>query len=652
MRYIVMRCRLTSLLLVLGLMAAACSAPTVESTTTSTTSPVVTTTMPAPEDPVYRVGLTNSITTVNWWAAMDTEATPENLAVVESMKAGMFSLTRPGFVMVPALAATTEPAPARAHGDIWVVEQPIRDDLTWSDGTPLTAHDLVFYFDVARDFRLGSSHAANFPDSVRSVSAQDEHVVEIEFDEEPSLAVWPYGVGMAPFVPSHFWARHTDTASGRDALYSLDGTAEPSIGPLVIEKWSPGEGALARVNEEFYATGTEVILFSGGSVRVVDPHLGDNVYGGDASGSVEAHYVAGPFVSAVEWVEYPDGDEAYGALIAGDIDFVFDPDGTSLSRYQELAADGRVKASVSQAAGFRFLAFNLRKPPMSDPIFREAVATIVDKELVTSAVFGGTLFPAYTVVHPGLAASYNPDVRRPGWTGGAPMGEAARFEQAITLLTEAGYRWVSEPEVRYDDAGDFVEVVSGQGLTMPNGVRIGELTILTAPVSEDDPMRATFALWIARWLADLGVDVVTELTDLGTVADVAVSPLTAEAALSWDMHILGWGGADTALPGLTLVALFHSRNTVDVGGLNTTGYQNADFDAAADAFLAARTIDEAAAWTREMDRIIAEDLPYLTLFRPSLVEAYRSNVTFPVPSIMGGHASSSLGWPESVRIVR
>lgn len=649
---IVKRRPAATLVALLAVLVGACTQGDDVVDTTTTLVARQTTTTVAEEPLVYRVGMTSGITTVNWWAAMDTEATPENQAVVASSKASLFDLTRPGFVLVPGLAATPEPVPPRPEGEVWVVDQPIREGVLWSDGTPLTAHDFVFYFEVVRDLDLGSFHAVGFPDTVRSVAALGDHLVRVEFDEEPSLTVWPYGVGMAPFVPSHFWEPYVDGAPGRDALYSAEALTEPSIGPLIVEEWSPGEGVVARVNEQYYASGTEVVLFSSGSLRMVDPHLGDIVYGGDASGAVEAHYVAGPFLSGVEWVEHGDADEAYAALLAGDIDFVFDPEGTTLSRYQDLASDRGVSASLSPAPSFRFLAFNLRKPPMSDPVFREAIATVIDKELVASAVFAGTLFPAYTVVHPGLVGSYNPDVSRPGWSGGEPMGEGARFERAITLFAEAGYTWAVEPEVRYDEGGLFVDVLAGEGLTMPNGVRVGELTILAAPVSEEDPLRATFALWIAQWMADLGLEVVTEFTDLNTVAEVAVSPLSSEAALSWDLHLLGWGGADPALPGLTLVALFHSRNTVEAGGLNTTGYQSADFDAAADAFLGSKTVDEAASWTREMERIIAEDLPYVTLFRPSLIEAYRSNVIFPVQSIMGGHASSSLGWPESVRIVR
>jgi ABC-type transport system substrate-binding protein len=324
----------------------------------------------------------------------------------------------------------------------------------------------------------------------------------------------------------------------------------------------------------------------------------------------------------------------------------------SLSRYNELVALGEFGLSISEGDGFRFLGFNLRKPPMSDPTFRRALATVVDKELFAASLFDGALFPAYTVIHPGIASHHNSEVARPGWSNDEPMDEARRYETAIAMLAEAGYTWDVEPGVVFDDTGNFVDMTPGEGLTLPNGVPVPELTILAAPGSVEDPMRVTFAFWIEQWLTDLGIDVTTEPTDFETIIGTVVSPDSTETAASWDLHVLGWGRPDVALPGLTLVALFHSRNGVEVGGQNTTAYASADFDAAADSFVQSTTVDEAVRWTKEMERIIAEDLPYLPLFRSPVIEGYGSQVDFAVDAIMGGHASVPMAWPATIRIKR
>jgi ABC-type transport system substrate-binding protein len=692
------------------LAVSACSEETAVITTTSTdTSTTTSTTLPpdpAVDGPVLRVGLASKVSTTNWWAATGPESTPENQAVVASTKTALFTLSYPGFALVPSLAATTAPEAVTQQGSTWVVHQPLRDDVFWSDGEQVTAEDIVFYFDVVREFDLGTGHAEHFPATVADVSAADDHTLRVEFNALPALTAWQTGAAMAPAVPSHFWEPYVTEArevagaaragtseeearaaiaeaslsdedsandltpeavpesdvesylagvaaeAGREYLFGVESPMEPSAGSQVFESWTPGDLATTRSNPGYFARGTETTQYSDGSVRVADPVLGDNVYGGDASGEVEGHAVSGPFISGIEWHEHDDEEAAYDALISGAVDYVLDADGMSFSQYNELVGHGDIGLSISEAGGFRFLGLNLRKPPMSDPTFRTALATVIDKELFAATLFNGTLFPAYSIVHPGLAYHHKDDVSRPGWANGEPMTEPERFEAAIATLIDAGYTWDVEPEVVFNENGAFVDVVPGEGLTMPNGVAVPPLTILAAPGSVEDPMRATFALWIEQWMTDLGIDVSTDSVDLASISGTVVSPDSSETALAWDMHVLGWGRPDASLPGLTLAALFHSGNAVDAGGLNTTGYASTEFDEAADSFVASKSLEEAAGWTTEMERIIAEDLPYVTLFRGPVIEGYGSHVEFAVDAIMGGHASLPMAWPETVRIKR
>lgn len=691
-----------------ALVFVACDGETAVITTTSATASTSTSTTLTPDDavdgPLFRVGLIGPLGTINWWAALGPASSPESTAVLSSTKSSLYTLSRPGFALVPALAATPQPATASQQGAGWVVVQPLREDAVWSDGQPVTAHDLVFYFDTVREFGLGGSHASHFPASVTAVTAIDDHTVRVEFASAPTPSEWQTGVGMAPLVPSHFWESHVDLArqaadnarsatteeesraavaaasltdddpnndiapenvapeeieahrervaadSGRAFLFAVEPDSEPSAGPLVVESWAPGELVTTRSNPDFFARGTETVVYSDGSVRVADPVVGDNVFGGSASGEVTAHAVVGPFISGIQWRVYANPDEAYEALEAAEVDYVLDPNGMGYPRYNELAARNDIGLSVSQGDGVRFLGFNLRKPPMSDPVFRRAVATVVDKELLADTLFNGTLFPAYTVVHPDLTTFNNAEVERPGWSSGEPMATPDRFRTAMAMLTDSGYTWDVNPQIVFDEAGNFVDVIPGEGLEMPNGVDVPELSLLAAPDSGEDPMRATLALWIARWMTDLGMVVDTEIAGLDSAVDSVLEPDSFEASLSWDLHVLGWGPSDAALPGHTLVALFHSRNGVDVGGLNTTGYSSAEFDAAADAFVTASNLEEAGRWTREMERIIATDLPYLTLYRGPVIEGFSSRVEFPVDAIMGGHGVFPMAWPESVRL--
>jgi ABC-type transport system substrate-binding protein len=280
------------------------------------------------------------------------------------------------------------------------------------------------------------------------------------------------------------------------------------------------------------------------------------------------------------------------------------------------------------------------------------VGTVINKELIANTALAGAVFPAYTIVHPDLITHYNPDVEKPGWADGAPMPDTERYNTAIQILKDAGYTWTTEPVVVTDDQGDFLEVQpKGEGLTMPNGTPVPDLSLLT-PGPSYDPFRATFSVYIETWMQDLGIPVTAEPTDFNAIVEATFPPQTPETALQWDMYVLGWGGGDVSLPGGSTRAFFHSdQDTVEFGGFNTPGYRSAEFDDAANAFDAATDIETAARYTKEMDAILARDLPYIVLFRTPIIEAYSSKVQFPVETIMGGQHAFPNVWPNAVEVV-
>ena len=658
---------------------------------------------PFVEGGTFRVGFISDITTDNWFASVDTESSTNNRAYLGNAKTSMFKLTNPGFVYVPGIASTSEPVKAVQEGGVWVVEQPIRTDMTWSDGVPVTANDLAFYFDITREFKLGGDHASNFVPTVLSVTAPSGDVVRIEFDGEPGLATWQNGVGFADFVPSHFWTPFVEEARAAAAelaatvtdeeaveaivaaslededpetdiaeedvaqedidawiadsvanealmvLYAVAAPMEPSVGPQIFAEWEPGAFAVTVSNPTYFDTGTENTLYSDGSFRITNSGRGeDAVFGGEGSGDTVAQFVEGPFVSEILWVEHATKEAAYENLAAGQIDFVFDPNGITSGLQNQLAANPDLRFSVSQDEGFGYMAFNMRKAPMSDLAFRQAVATVINKELVANAVLAGAVFPAYTIIHPGLITFYNADVPRAGWADGGPMSEADRFLTAVQILKDSGYTWDAEPII--DPANPDPVTTPGVGLTMPNGTKVPELQIM-APGLGYGPFRATFAIWIEQWLNDLGVPAAADPTDFETIISAVFPPQTEETTTAWDMYLLGWSGADVSLPGTLLVQFFHSNHDAVRGrGRNTPGYRSDRFDAVADAFEAATDIETAAELTKEMDLILAEDLPYIVLFRTSIIEAYHRSVQFPAEVILGGHSGFPSVWPGAVLV--
>ena len=686
--------------------APADDAPADDGTTEATSAPAG----DEPDEPVasgatFRIGMIAHITTSNWFAALDTESSSQNQAYLTNMKPALFTLSNPGFVFVSDLGDGA-PVEAVQEGDVWTVTQPMVHDRTWNDGTSVTANDLQFYFDTVREFSLGSNHSSSFPPDVVSVVAVDDYTVKVTFAAPPGLAVWQNGVGFASFVPSHYWGPIVEEAraaaevassgitdddavtalvdlsladedpdndltaadvtsediagyvassgatEGLTVIYAATGEGEPSTGSVIFDQWETSAFAATVANPDYAGNGDENTLYPDGSFSIVNSATGkDQLFGGAGSGDVMAQYVEGPFVGEILWVEHSSKDAAYEKLENGDLDFVYDPTGLTTGLRTQLASNTDLSFSVNATEGFRYMAFNVRKAPMNDLAFRQALATMIDKEFITQSVFGGAAIEGYTIIHPDLTAHYNPDVTRPGWADGAPLSEGDRADLAIQILKDAGYTWDVEPIVNRDDEGNFTDTKAGSGLTMPNGTKVPTLELL-APGPGYDPFRSTYSIWVAQWAQDLGIPLQASPSDFNAIVDAVFPPQTAESALEWDIYMLGWGGGDVSLPGTSQVAFFHSReDTLTGGGFNTPGYMSEAFDAAADAFELATTIEEAQRWTLEMDRILSEDLPYVVLFRTPIAEAFQTNVQFPVDTIMGGHQGFPNAWPNAVEVI-
>ena len=97
---------------------------------------------------------------------------------------------------------------------------------------------------------------------------------------------------------------------------------------------------------------------------------------------------------------------------------------------------------------------------------------------------------------------------------------------------------------------------------MPDGSDVPAIE-LVAPSPGYDPLRSTFAIWIERWLTDLGVPTRANLVGFNVIVDTLFSDTVAE---DLDMWILGW--SLTIFPDY-LEAYFHSRHAPEneEGGL-------------------------------------------------------------------------------------
>ncbi len=119
----------------------------------------------------------------------------------------------------------------------------IREDVVWSDGTPLTANDVVFTWRYCTSPGSGCSQASSF-ENVASVDAVDERTVTITFDG-PSFPYAPFVSHLSPVLQASQFADCLGAAAAdcTDANHGPVGT-----GPYVVADFRTNDSVLYRFN--------------------------------------------------------------------------------------------------------------------------------------------------------------------------------------------------------------------------------------------------------------------------------------------------------------------------------------------------------------------------------------------------------------------
>lgn len=640
------RWRWLVLVTMLALVAAACQGGGGEVTTTTAGGAEETTTTAAggeettttagasTEGFTYRLGIFQDTTTDNYWAYMDPAGTVWNQYVLSPTKPALYQINAPGLEFDADLASSAEVPTGAAEGDGWAIEVTLRDGATWSDGTPITANDIVFTYETVRDFALGGSWLDAFPiaseenpdaPALTAVEAVDDQTVKFVFNIQPGLAVWPHGVGLAPIMPAHVWADAVaEAATSEDpaaALYGAVGTGvDVSGGPMVFAERQEGAFARNTANADFYDTGREI-----------------------TSGDVT--YTVGPYATEAIFSLYGGQDAAVLALAAGEVDYLLNPLGMQRGLLAQVEGNEDLTAVVNPTNGFRYLAFNMREEPMSIPAFRDALALMIDKEFMANNVLQGVAFPLYATVPEGNTKWYNAEAAEAIASVYAGKSTADRLSEAVELLRGAGFTWEVEPTM--DEAG--VTIIGGDGI-MLNGAPVRELEVM-APGPGYDPLRATYSIWIETWLNQLGFEAEANPTDFNAIVNAVYTP-TADNTLEFDMFILGWSLGNPALPTYHTSFWYGPNDTLLNGGNNAPGFQSDAFDALADQFNAAQTEEEAYDLMWQMEEILAVEKPYILLFDTGILEFYRqANVNFPFTDTLSGLQFLS-GMQGTVQVAR
>ena len=601
--------------------------------------PVEVTVVPttAPEPPsdessgpqVYQLGIFEDLTTTNYWSFLGPDTTIWNSYVLSGGKPSLYGLSAQRFDWVPE-AASDFPTPLVEETvdgkTLWTTQVEMKQGPLWSDGNPVTAEDFIFTAHTVRDLELTGNWSSTVdPDFFDHAEAVDPYTLKIYFKQKPGLARWQFGLAYLPMLSKSYWSpiveqakAETDVLEQQKVLYGHVPENEPSAGGFTFNKWEKGAFAEKAKNPDYFYTGTEVVHYANGAYSESKPGAFDFTAYGDPSGDKSLEYTNGPFVDSAIYSIHGNQETAVLSLKKGDIDFMLNPLGLQRGLQEQLAGEEGLANLENPSNGFRYMGFNFRKPPMDNKEFRRAVAVLIDKEFLTSTVLQGVAIPIYTTIPEGNGFWYNLDVNLIG----KGLSRFERNAEAVRILKQAGFTWEQEPVV--SENGTVEQ--EGKGLRLPNGEPMPELEILS-PSPGYDPLRSTFAIWIERWLNDVGIPATARLTDFNVIVEKINDPE------GFDVWILGW--ALSNFPDY-LEAFFHSRHA-EGDGLNFGGYFNPEFDKLADALLVETDLDAAREQVFKMQEFLADDLPYVVLFTTPILETYRKDrLEFPFTSTLSG----------------
>jgi len=258
----------------------------------------------------------------------------------------------------------------------------LRDDVFWHDGEPVTAEDVVFTFEIAKNPESASLLESAYLTMISGASVIDTHTVRFDFvapHSQPMDAFW-----WAP-VPRHL----------------LDGVAPAGLaqhgfnrnpvgsGPFRFVSWDAGQQVTLEANDRF-----------------------PEALGGR------------PLLDRIVFRIVPESTTRLTELLTGAVDMNYTvlPD-----EAQQVDQQRNVRLNHYPSREFLYVGWNNEREPFQDPRVRRALAHAIDRDALIEALMFGYAEPASAPILP-----YSP--LDPGIDGVAFDREAAR-----RLLAEAGF---------------------------------------------------------------------------------------------------------------------------------------------------------------------------------------------------------------------
>jgi peptide/nickel transport system substrate-binding protein len=439
----------------------------------------------------------------------------------------------------------------------------VRDDLTWSDGEPMTAQDMAFTLNLYKE-----KHAylpQGYLGTVESVEAPDDTTVVLQTTEPTSLYSGAVPYMYTYILPEHVWSEHAETPKQYDNFPSV------GSGPFVIAEYERGQ--FVRMERNPHWTGPE------------------------------------PAVDEMIYRIFNNDDAVAEALKAGEIDFAYID---TPNVFNSLEGEPNIETFVGPIPEFDELAMNTGSayqepgggfephgdghPALTDTTVRRAIRMAINSEELVERVLLGYGLPGDSIIPPVSVAGarWEPsDSERIPWD----------IEGANQLLEDAGYT---------DSDGDGVREMP------PGSLEPGRPLEFRYYTQTNDQSTIDAAPFIRSWLEDIGIRAEVTAMSSGRLGNEL-------NAGTYDLFHWGWipdPDPDSALSWFQCAERPPDGRTY---GNNDVYYCNPEYDRMYAEQRATLDPVERMEIVHEMQRLFYEEAAYAVLWYPPTFQAYRTD---------------------------
>ncbi|MDE0113098.1 MAG: extracellular solute-binding protein, partial [Albidovulum sp.] len=441
----------------------------------------------------------------------------------------------------------------------WTVYN-LRPEARFSDGSPVTAEDVKFSYEILLEQGL-PSYRAQLAKVVESVTIENPHRIKFVFKTMESTRDYPEMIGGIPIF-SKAWF---ESSGAR-----LDETRmEPAVGsgPYVLDSLDVNRRIVYRRNPDYW--GNELPI-----------NVGRNNF--DA---IRVEYYADT-VSAFEGFKagsYTFRSENHSKTWASEYNFTAIDNGWVV---REVLPDG----DIASGQGF---VINLRRPQFQDPRVREAIGLMFNFEWSNKTLF----YDLYARIH---SFWENSDLAATGMPDEAELEllEPLRGQIPESVFTEPA---VMAPEsgIRQTDRANLrraTQLLEEAGWTIGNDgmLRNGQGESLKIEFLESSPAFDRIVLPFVENLKRLGIEAVYNRVDYAQYT---------ERTRNHDFDIITDSLGGSYVPGSGLRQYFGSE-TADTSVFNTAGLKDSAVDELIDHVLAAESQSELETSVRALDRVL------------------------------------------------